>query len=200
MRLNITPEPALLGFLLDGPMHGYDLYKQVNAAFGLVWHIGMSQMYAIVKTYTTRGWIQSEIQPQELRPSKKILAITPAGRQAFDEWLHQPAHGLREFRVDFFLRLYFARVLGAAAVRNLVEQQTANVERELADLKEYRRQSADDSEIFLLTRDFRIQQLATILHWLQANREALFRLGRPQPESDIRKPASTRQSSPRRKK
>ena len=117
MRARISPEPALLGFLLDGPMHGYDLYKRVNQQLGAVWHLGMSQMYAIFNLYAAQGWLRTRMLTQGARPSKKILELTPAGRRAFEAWLDQPARGLREFRIDFFLRLYFARAAGIGAAK-----------------------------------------------------------------------------------
>ncbi len=201
MRLTISPEPALLGFLLDGPMHGYDLHKQVNTQLGLIWHIGMSQMYAIVNTFVTRGWIQTRVQVQGLRPSKKVLEITPAGRQAFGEWLHQPAHGLREFRVDFFVRLYFARALGTASVQELVDEQIAAARRELENLNQHRLAATEEEgELFQLTRDFRILQLETILQWLEANRRPLLRLTKPLKAADTRKPVRPRRPDPRREK
>ncbi len=201
MRLTISPEPALLGFLLDGSVHGYDLYKQVNTHLGLIWHIGMSQMYAIVNTYSTRGWIQTRVQAQGLRPSKKVLEITPAGRKAFDEWLHQPARGLREFRVDFFLRLYFARTFGASSVQELVDEQIATARRELENLNEQRLAATEEEgELFQLTRDFRILQLGTILQWLEGNRGQLLRMTKPRRAADARKPARPRRANPRRGK
>lgn len=200
MRVTISPEPALLGFLLDGPMHGYDLYKQVNTHLSLMWRIGMSQMYAIMSTYATRGWIQTEVQSQDLRPSKKILDITPAGRKAFEDWLHQPARGLREFRVDFFLRLYFARRLGATSARTLIDQQIAVVRHELEDLDKYRHAATEDEDpLFQLTRSFRIQQLTTILRWLETNRAPLIQLAKPASAADSGKSTKTRRAKPRPK-
>lgn len=183
MRLNISPEPALLGFLLDEPKHGYDLYKQVNRHLGMVWHVGMSQMYAIVNSYATRGWIRTQMRSQGARPSRKVLALTPAGRAAFEAWLLQPARGLREFRVDFFLRLHFAEVYGESYVRDLVDQQIGTVQKEMVDLRSRRTTSPDEeNSLFELTRDFRIQQLSTIQKWLKANRAELVRLaGGPAP-------------------
>ncbi len=201
MRLTISPEPALLGFLLDGPMHGYDLYKQVNTHLSLMWRIGMSQMYAIVKSYSTRGWIQTQIQSQESRPSKKVLEITPLGRQAFQAWLHQPARGLREFRVDFFLRLYFARALSTSSVQDLVDQQIAAVRRELENLDAHRLAATKtEPDLFQLTRDFRIQQLSTILKWLETNRGQLIRLSKSTSLTDTRKLTSVRRARARLKK
>ncbi len=171
MKALISPEPAVLGFLLEGPLHGYDLYKQVNEQLGIVWRVGQSQLYAIVNTYVDRGWIRARIQTQGARPSKKMLELTPAGREAFSNWISQPAHGLRELRVDFFLRLYFARTTGIISPKDLLEQQIAASRIELDALRTLRATSEDAFN--RLTRSFRIRQLTTILKWLESNRPAL---------------------------
>ncbi len=196
MRLTISPEPALLGFLLNGPIHGYDLYKQAHRRLGLVWYIGMSQMYATVKTFERRGWVRIRIRSQGTRPSQKRLELTPAGRQAFDDWLHQPAHGLREFRVDFFLRLYFARNVGASFARSLVDSQIAACQRELERLETPRAEvEIDGDDLPLLIRGFRIQQLTTILRWLESHRTQLIQPPKQSTTSGIGKRPSTRSSS-----
>lgn len=204
MRLIISPEPALLGFLLDGPVHGYDLYKQVNAHLGLVWAVGMSQMYAIVKTFETRGWVRSRLRSQSMRPSQKVLELTPAGRVVFEDWVHQPAHGLREFRVDFFLRLYFARRAGARFAQELVEGQIAACRVELENLRTRSAEAgAAEQELYQLARDFRIKQLTTILKWLESHRGQLIQSSRsPEPAGPRKrsppKPASRLRSRGRR--
>jgi DNA-binding PadR family transcriptional regulator len=172
MKARISPEPALLGFLLDGPMHGYDLYKQAQQQLGAVWTLGMSQMYAIFNGYAARGWLRTRTQLQGSRPSRKILELTPAGRRAFEAWLDQPARGLREFRIDFFLRLYFARAAGVPAAKRLVERQMAATQKELERLRA-RETEADDFN--RLAHSFRIQQLNTILRWLENHRADLIR-------------------------
>ena len=173
MKALISPEPALLGFLLKHPLHGYELYGQVNQKLGLVWHIGQSQLYAILKNYAARGWIRVSTHKQRTRPPKKMLQITPAGRAEFTEWISQPAHGMREFRVDFFLRLYFARTTGVISPKHLLDQQIAASRIELETLQTLHETSEDTFN--RLTRSFRIQQLTTILKWLENNRAELIR-------------------------
>jgi len=173
MRAAITPEPALLGFMQNGPLHGYDLYKQVREHVGLIWRVEMSQMYAILSAYAARGWIGTQIKSQDTRPARKMLELTPAGRRAFEEWMLRPAHGLREFRVDFFLRLYFARVAGAPVAKKLITQQIASIKHEL-EVQRTREDAAGD-DFFKLARDFRVHQLKTILKWLEDNRDELVR-------------------------
>ncbi|MCC7161342.1 MAG: PadR family transcriptional regulator [Anaerolineae bacterium] len=162
MKPSISPEPALLGFLRQGPLHGYDLHKQVVANLGAVWRLGQSQMYAILKEYETRGWIKTVVTPQPDRPARKMLQLTPAGKRAFDAWMNQSAHGLREFRVDFFARLYFARAAGRPALRAFLNQQIKATQDEYNKL----RAAEPDSEFARVVSNFRQAQLQAILDWL----------------------------------
>jgi PadR family transcriptional regulator AphA len=190
MKTTISPEPALLGFLRSGPIHGYELYKRVAEALGPVWHLGLSQMYAIVNEYTARGWIRTRVEARGLRPSRKVLELTPAGKKAFESWMAQPARGLREFRVDFFARLYFARTSGRAEMGNLIDEQIAESHRELERLSGGRvgPKQAED-EFRQAVRQFRIEQLRTAVHWLENNRAQLSpsrQKGRANPHSTRR--------------
>ncbi|TAH49129.1 MAG: PadR family transcriptional regulator [Chloroflexota bacterium] len=168
MKANISPEPALLGFLQDGPLHGYDLHKQVRAQLGVVWRLGQSQMYAILKEYETRGWIKTIVAPQTDRPARKMLKLTPQGQRAFDAWMNQSARGLREFRVDFFARLYFAQAAGRRVLRTFLNQQIISTHEELNALP----QLGKDSEFAETVSSFRRAQLETILEWLTAYQAA----------------------------
>lgn len=171
MRSSISPEPALLGFLLERPLHGYDIHKQVLQHFGIIWRLEMSQMYAILKTYADRGWIEMHLQSQTARPSKKVLKLTALGKRAFEEWMQKQARGMREFRVDFFLRLYFARAAGAAEAKKLIARQMASIKHEQQAMMA--RDDLAQDDFFQLTRDFRVHQLGTILKWLEDNRDKL---------------------------
>ncbi len=176
MRLNITPEPAILGLLRAGPLHGYALYRMVNQEFGAVWRVSRSQLYAIVKSFEAQGWIKGQVRAQEGRPAQNILTITTAGCRAFDDWLEQPAHGLREFRVDFFLKLYFARSSGSSSAAGLVDRQIADCRRELMNLSGHSVViSSAESDTSSLVNSFRRQQLREIIRWLQKNRVKLTR-------------------------
>ncbi len=174
MKVEISPEPALLGFLLAKPLHGYDLYRKVNQELGPIWHLGMSQMYAILSSYQRQGWIGTRLESQRAHPARKMLEVTPAGHQAFHAWRRQTARGMRELRIDFFLRLYFARQAGSAEARKLIDRQRQAVSRELALLAE-ERAATDKAEngFHRLAWDFRIHQLTTALKWLDAHRAEL---------------------------
>ncbi len=169
MKAAISPEPALLGFLLAGPLHGYDLYRRVNQELGPIWRLGISQMYAIVGNYERQGWISTHVARQKTHPARKMLQLTPAGRQAFSSWRQATAHGMRELRIDFILRLYFARQAGPAQARTLIDRQRQAIRRELASLQTARAGTPKEQNSFhWLAWDFRLHQLSTVLKWLDA--------------------------------
>src|SRR5690349_23848304 len=58
---NISPEFALLGFLIAGPSHGYDLHQRFVTELGQVWHLSQSQAYAILKRLEQRGDISARV-------------------------------------------------------------------------------------------------------------------------------------------
>ena len=178
---SISPEPALLGFLQDEPLHGYDLHKQVVSNLGAVWRLGLSQMYAILKEYEARGLIKTiVVASQTGRPQRKLLKLTPQGKRAFEAWMHQSAHGLREFRVDFFARLYFARAAGGPALRAFLKQQISSTRDEYETLGE----KEPPSEFAGVVVGFRRAQLEAILEWLETLSQAQnIKQDRPHPKT-----------------
>ena len=102
---NISPEFALLGFLLAGPSHGYDLHQRFLTDLGQVWHLSQSQAYAILKRLEERGDISTQVIQQEKLPARQLLHITEAGRRRFFEWLELGVgKNARSIRLEFLTR------------------------------------------------------------------------------------------------
>ena len=85
---NLSPEFAILGFLVAGPSHGYDLHQKFQVELGNVWHLSQSQAYAILKRLETRGDITSQQVEQDKLPPRQLLYITETGKRRFEEWLN----------------------------------------------------------------------------------------------------------------
>jgi len=118
-------ELALLGYLLDEPAHGYDIYQRLRAPDGLwqVWRMKQSQLYALLKGLETEGLIHSTVTPQTARPARKMLSLTEAGRERFLTWLRSPVDHGREMRIEFLAKLYFALQLDRGRVGVLITTQ-----------------------------------------------------------------------------
>lgn len=100
---------ALLGLLVPGPMHGYELHKQISdpQGIGFIWHTKLPNLYAQLDQLEKKKWVTFNIQTSESRPARKIYELTEEGKQEFNSWLESPAMHPREMRQDFILRLYF---------------------------------------------------------------------------------------------
>ncbi|HEX2910370.1 MAG TPA: PadR family transcriptional regulator [Chloroflexia bacterium] len=124
--MDVMPtEYALLGLLLDGPKHGYELARRFSpeTALGEICHLEMSMLYALLKKQEKVGHIEAELESQGARPPKRIFHLSHLGRAAFMEWVRTPVGRTREIRLDFLVKLYFARQLGDDDVLALIDRQ-----------------------------------------------------------------------------
>lgn len=121
----LTIEHALLGFVREQPLHPYALYQQIIApmALGLVWQPKLSYFYTLVKKLEQAHYLTVRVEPQGLRPSRKVLAVTSAGEAAFLHWRTAPVDDPAQVSTDFLARLYFAERAGPASVQALLSAQ-----------------------------------------------------------------------------
>ncbi len=128
---------ALLGLLAHGPAHGYDLQRAFIADGDLASVLRLEQptLYATLKTLDDHGLIRGSEEREGARPPRTVYALTPEGEAALAAWLSTPVQRMREVRLDFLLKVYFARRRSRAAVRRLVDAQIAVCERYRAGLQ-----------------------------------------------------------------
>jgi len=162
----ISPEFALLGFLIDGPSHGYDLHQQFVTELGQVWHLSQSQAYAILKRLEQRGDISAQVVEQEKLPARQMLRITAQGRKRFYDWMEELSFSARSIRLEFLTRLYFAQIYKPEIVPQIYAAQreavTATVER-LENLLEH---LPPEQTFNRLSLDLRLQQMQLIQNWM----------------------------------
>ena len=156
--------PVLLGLLVSGPKHGYELYQELERDLAGVWQIGLSQLYAQLKQLEEAGLVAAQAEPQPNRPSRKVYHVTEEGRDVFLHWAQQPTPYLRLIRVEFLLRLYLFDRLSLPGVEHLVAAQRA-VCREQAH--RFGRAAAEAKAGFpRLVLEFRQGQMEAVIRWL----------------------------------
>lgn len=166
----LSPQQAVLGLLMRGPMHGYELYQKYVSELGPIWHAGRSQVYAILKQLEEAGQVAAQTEFQESRPARRVYHLTPDGRQAFLDWVHQPVKDIRDVRVLFLAKLYFLRQLGLEGMDTLIEAQKAICHERMEALA--RAAAALNADDFgNLVCEFRCHQLEAILDWLDHCRQ-----------------------------
>ena len=163
-QAGVSPQPALLGLLLSEPRHGYELFQEFSRELGRVWRVGQSQLYAQLKLLEESGLVSVRVEEQPNRPARKVYRLTPQGRAAFEEWVHQPTPYLRRIRVEFLARLYFFQRLSLDGLDELVAEQKAVCCDQMA---RFDRLMAGTEEPFAhLVLEFRRGQLEAVVRWL----------------------------------
>jgi DNA-binding PadR family transcriptional regulator len=127
---------AVLALLADKPAHGYELKSSFEQAVGEQWGgLNIGHLYQILDRLSRDGLIESERQPQPVKPDRLVHRLTPAGRAELDRWLAEPSPRVRGYRDDFFLKLMAAAQAGdPAALAGVIGRQRVHLLRELHSL------------------------------------------------------------------
>lgn len=99
----------------------------IEASFGSI--------YPALAKLEQDGLVTSRVEHQAGKPSKKIYAITEAGRTEFRDALHEPL-GEDVFRSPFLLFARFAHLLDADLVQTRIEERLAEMDREISELRQ----------------------------------------------------------------
>src|ERR1700691_3060850 len=129
---------AVLALLAGKQAHGYELKSSFEQAVGDQWGgLNIGHLYQILDRLSRDELVESERQPQPIKPDRVVHHLTPAGRGELDRWLSEPSARLRGYRDDFFLKLMAAAQAGdAQTLEGVLRRQRAHLLRELHALSE----------------------------------------------------------------
>jgi DNA-binding PadR family transcriptional regulator len=157
---------ALLGFLMQGPAHGYALHQRAESELGRIWYMGMSNVYGTLKDLEERGQVESSLD-EESYPPRKVYAITADGRESFQAWVRESVSAIRDMRVEFLAKLYFFHTLNLEGADDLLEAQRVLCQEQLEELEERADGRSNDTFECMVT-DFRRRRIQASLDWLRA--------------------------------
>ena len=164
---NLSPEFALLGFLIEKPCHGYDLHQRLTTELGQVWHLSQSQAYAILKRLETRGDISARVVAQEKLPARQMLHITTSGRKHFFAWLETDiSTTARSIRLEFLTRLYFAQLYRPEILAQIYQSQLTEINTKIEQLEILIEHLPPEQTYNRLSLDLRLQQMKLIQTWM----------------------------------
>jgi DNA-binding PadR family transcriptional regulator len=131
---------AVLALLATKPAHGYELRNSFEQAVGEQWGgLNIGHVYQVLDRLSRDGLIESERQPQPVKPDRVVHRLTEAGRAELGRWLSEPSVRTRGYRDDFFLKLMAAEQTGnPATLAGVLSRQRAHLFRELRSLGEAR--------------------------------------------------------------
>ena len=174
---------AVLGFLIDKPMHGYELKRALSPALPAERRVNDGVLYPLLKRMEGDGLISGRVERRNGAPDRRVFDPTAAGRRAFDEWLLSAIDEEDEVAYDFmyghpFLTkcLFFDRLDGDDVARKFSEQLDSS-EAKLADFRRIRKgmveRGVDPYRIAVL--DLGIAQQRERIRWLKQTRSEIQR-------------------------
>ena len=165
MKEKPATEYALLGVLMSGPKHGYEILQSLETGLGPAWSVSTSQLYVLLKRLDKEGWVSSTVETQDTRPAKRVFSLMPTAEQKFLNWLRSPTHHVRDLRIEFLAKLFFFRNLDLEGGSALVNAQIAHLKQVKKALAAKKRAERDDYK--RLVYGFRISTLTGWLSWLK---------------------------------
>lgn len=80
MSYRTDTKALVLAVLLDKPLHGYGISREIKLRSEDTLKLGEGQLYPILHGLEEQGWIAGEWEMQDGDPPRKVYAITDSGR------------------------------------------------------------------------------------------------------------------------
>jgi len=151
---------------MSGPKHGYEIMQFLDTALGSTWHVGTSQLYALLKRLEYEGLVISSLETQEDRPSKRVFSLSQAGRKSFLVWVTCPTENVRDLRVEFMAKLFFFERLRLKGGEQLIDKQLRQMSKSKKKLLKGYETEGDPYHRLVL--DFKISTVTAWFEWLNA--------------------------------
>jgi DNA-binding PadR family transcriptional regulator len=166
---------AILGFLIDQPMHGYELKRALSPALPPERRVNDGVLYPLLKRMEADGLISGRVERRDRAPDRRVFHTTAAGRRAFEQWLESSVDEQDEVAYDFMLghpfltKSLFFRKLSTAQVAGKLAAQLETSETKLADFQRIRKgmveRGVDPYRVAVL--DLGIAQQREKVRWLK---------------------------------
>ena len=174
----------LLGLLLDRPMHGYELYQQIQSdGIGDWFHISMAGVYYSLGKLRDQGWVAESRQRGGRSTRKSIYRLTEEGRAAFFAAMEAQAISQERVQLDYDVVIYLLNRLPLQSAISLLEQHQATLEQQAGEVQAAlaEAQAGGDSPLRLAVLDHKRRYLdmeqdwlAGVIHSIQGEGEASY--------------------------
>jgi len=173
-EVTLSLRHVLLGLLSENSGHGYGLRKQMVHRLGHFRNINEGQLYTQLAKMEKEGLIEREVVVPEKGPARKVLHITPKGKQTFRDWLRSDRHEdegvLYDFMqgYSFFAKVNFFQHLDPEETRRKIRSQLSLMEERKKAyqeiLSQMEQRKADPFRVRILA--FGLKEVEHRIEWL----------------------------------
>jgi PadR family transcriptional regulator, regulatory protein AphA len=157
---------AFLAMLLLAPMSAYQLKKAMEGSISHFYSAAHSQVYQQASRLVRDGYVREKEAPGGRR--KRILSLTPKGRQAVLEWLREPEADDQLYS-ELLVKTFFANYADdPGAMRTMLERRREESEAMLASYEQFlpALESAEDNPFPAMTLSAGIHYYRSELAWI----------------------------------
>ena len=154
---------SLLALLERGPMHGYGLKSEFEAATGQMWPLNDGQVYTTLTRLERDGLVEAD----EEADGQRAYRLTGAGRDELRSWFSQAVRRDLVPRQELAIKLIFAVRSPSADVRRVIQRQRAETVRWLQELTRLKGNGGGGDDLaWTLTLDGLLFQGEAEVRWL----------------------------------
>ncbi len=122
MSLVSQVELVVLGLLMEGERHGYDLVREMDERGLRRWtHVSKIAVYKALARLEERGCLTSWTERPGSAPEKRVYAVTSQGEERLRDLLFSLCSSRDYLRLDICAGLAFLRHLGREDAREALE-------------------------------------------------------------------------------
>jgi DNA-binding PadR family transcriptional regulator len=163
MEVPVSVRHSLLALLSAGPMYGYGLKTEFEAATGDVWPLNVGQVYTTLGRLERDGLVAAEADTD----GQKVYELTEAGQDELRRWFETPVQREVTPRQELVIKLVFAMRSGVADVAAIVQRQRVATVRALQDLTRLKATAESSGDMaWLLMLDALVFQAEAEARWL----------------------------------
>jgi DNA-binding PadR family transcriptional regulator len=159
----------LLGLLLDRPMHGYELYQQIQAEGIDTWFsVSMAGVYYSLGKLRDQGLVAESRQAGGRSTRKSIYRLTEKGRTAFFAAMEEQAVDREKIQLDYDAVIYLLNRLPLQRAISLLEQHQVDLSEEAGEVQASLEswQQSGRSPLNLAILDHKLRYLQMEQNWL----------------------------------
>jgi len=172
----VSVRHSLLALLEQGPMHGYGLKSEFEAATGQLWPLNDGQVYTTLTRLERDGLVAADTETD----GQRSYRLTAAGREELDAWFSQAVRRDLVPRQELAIKLIFAVRSPSADVHQVIQRQRAATMRSLQELTRLKGDGGvGDDLAWTLTLDGLLFQGEAEVRWLDLCEARLAGAGSP---------------------
>jgi DNA-binding PadR family transcriptional regulator len=164
----MSASQVLLGLLVSGPKHGYDLKRSYDRCLPRAKPLAFGQVYATLGRLARDGLVEQVGHDRDGGPDRTSYALTDVGRAGLDEWLRTIEPPAPHITSALLTKVVVALLMAdpATARDYLIAQRDAHMTR----LRELTRVKTDPTADLTeqIAADYAINHIDADLRWLRA--------------------------------